>query len=168
MIRVANIALALLIALPVVTLAQSERTFRVVCTVQCDEEFLRKQIESYFARELRELSDVEVVDSLQVDYELRTVVLKDLDPHVDSIVLSTIAVNYPDPSFFCDHVPESMKKGCQHILEHYETVLLHIASVTNSERLKNTCQSIVAAFDTDVLNTDREVSKQYPQSTPAH
>jgi hypothetical protein len=155
MIRAIRTILALGALLPCTALAQSTAPFRVYLSLECTDPALTAQVESYLARELRELGDVTIVDDTQPpNYKIDVIVYKNDD--VDLMSLSTVVLRHTDYSFMCGmYSKEDLRNSCKTLIGNMDFYELHYSIVGPQSKLKDACQSIIANFDSKALQKER-------------
>ena len=144
---------------------KSSPKFQVDVEVSCDNSVLASEIESYLNRELRSLGDVEIVDNRFNEYYLSLLVIENSYESGQKTGEVTIAIlgllsidrkkifalqkNYDIPAeVFADATFDAVfgyRNDC------------HFRLMTRSlQNIKLTCEQIVAGFDTEMIEPERQ------------
>ena len=147
--------------------------FPVGVDVTCDDSITKGQIESYLKRELRSLGDVTIEGS--AIYRLSLVVLEPKFTSTghksgDIIISSVFTKVYSLPKILEYYAPltfelkrdEINDKIIENILVKDAPLFAYIHYINNyvtydrTNNLRNICEGIIAKFDTDVLEKERQ------------
>lgn len=147
--------------------------FPVAVNVTCDDSITKGEIESYLKRELRSLGDVTIED-LAI-YKLSLVVLEpestSTGHKTGNIIISSVftkgyylqkILEYYAPLTFELKRDEINDKIIENILVKDAPPIAYMDYITNyvtfdkTDNLRNICEGIIAKFDTDVLEKERQ------------
>lgn len=135
----------LFILLPLCVSAQSLK-YKVSLDVQITDQSSKDTIESYLARELRSLGDVEVVSDGTFTISVLAIKTFSQTGAFIGYALSTVITRKE----FCGH--PSLNYKC-------DAVLTHSINLVNPDGLRSVCEQIIVKFDTKVLKTERQLDE---------
>ena len=139
-----------------------KRTFRVGVSVGLSDASTKALVQSYIKRELRSLGDVEVVDFSVSDWQINISVLKEKSVsgvHQGYCMAVAYTRLYEIPNYILDSMLKSSVSAERRALW-FRPVreLVNILSVTGGTgSLKWMCESTVAHFDTETLDSMRNI-----------
>ncbi len=142
--------------------------FRITLSVDSSDES-KSRIESYIRRELRSLGDVTLVETnSSVAIRLVGIDLKSRADRPQGYAISVVvAAPFPAraylgmPMFAC--LTEHDRKNVEEGLRKYELPEFHSLFVCGQDELKTSCDHIVAAVDSSVLEPQRKLNDTFRQ-----
>ena len=144
---------------------KSPPKFQVDVHVSCDNSILKSEIESYLNRELRSLGDVEIVDNSS-EHALSVIVIEETyvggekKGTVSLAVLGLLRIN-PKQLFSLQKIYDIpaevfVDATFDAVFGYRRNYFFQLIVNIQKNNVKRTCEEIVAGFDTDMIEPERQ------------
>lgn len=130
--------------------------------IRSDDEIVKGQIQSYFARELRSISDVGIVDK-DAKYEIKVFEMESelTSGQTVGYIISMVILQPFDRqtlhTVLFNKIDSDSWKNVEFLTNNLYSYRQNYLYTISKDRLKNACEVLVAQFDSDFLEQDRKI-----------